>query len=399
MSLPIRPLTSDDEVRTAFDVFLRAMVGLPIRDVDARTLVEPGRQLGAFDGDRLVGTVDSYTSWLTVPGGQRVPHAAVTHVGVLPTHTRRGIVTALVTEQLRDIAARGEVLASLRASEAVIYERFGYAVASSSTSARLARRRGGLRATVPASGQVRIADGAEGASAVPALYDRAAWVGSIRRPDEWWRLRRLGAAHDLAPTYTVIHSTDGTDDGYAVYTPVDTHGWFTSAERVVTVSDFVALSESAYRGLLRHFLDLDLVDVVAFASLPVDDPLPTLLADQRALTWGSPRDETWLRIIDVERALAARTFDDGDPVVLRVTDDRLPGNEGCYEIGPKTVTRTDAEPDLVADVAALAAAYLGGTGWWQLARAGRVEERTPGAVGRADRLFATPRAPFAGTSF
>jgi len=52
------------------------------------------------------------------------------------------------------------------------------------------------------------------------------------------------------------------------------------------------------------------------------------------------------------------------------------------------------EPELALDVAALGSVYLGGFGFKQLARAGRVEERAPGALERADALFASEPAPW-----
>ena len=47
------------------------------------------------------------TSGLTLPGGAIVGHAAVTHIGVLPSFTRKGIATELVRHQLRDVAGAG----------------------------------------------------------------------------------------------------------------------------------------------------------------------------------------------------------------------------------------------------------------------------------------------------
>ena len=85
------------------------------------------------------------TSGLTLPGGVVVGHAAVTHIGVLPSFTRKGIATELIQHQLRDIAARGEVVATLRASEATIYERYGYGVASSSQTVEVQTARAELR--------------------------------------------------------------------------------------------------------------------------------------------------------------------------------------------------------------------------------------------------------------
>jgi hypothetical protein len=45
-------------------------------------------------------------------------------------------------------------------------------------------------------------------------------------------------------------------------------------------------------------------------------------------------------------------------------------------------------------VASLGATYLGNARFEALARASRLEERTAGAVARADAMFATPRAPW-----
>ncbi|GIF24050.1 putative acetyltransferase [Actinoplanes tereljensis] len=397
--IQIRPLNGPDEVGAAFRVFLRAMVGLPFRDLDAAELTEPGRYLGALDSGQIVGGADSYTSWLVVPGGARVPHAAVTHVGVLPTHRRRGIVRDLITRQLRDVAARGEVVASLRASEAVIYERFGYGVASSAQSARVTLKRATLRAEVAAGGEVRLVDGGVTSELLDGIYRQAAWTGAIHRPDGWWRLAQILRDADSTSHYVVVHRTDGVDDGYAIYRPENTGGWFTSPEKVVTVSDFVALNDNARAGLWRHLLALDLVDVVAFDSLALDDVLPLAVLDRRSVALGPAHDETWLRLVDVEAALRARTYDSDDPVVIEVRDAVLPANNGSYEVSAKQTNLTNSDPDLTVDVATLAAAYLGGTRWRHLAAAGRVVAHTPEAVRRADALFGTASHPYAGTVF
>lgn len=399
MAIEIRPLTTPDEINEGFRVFLRAMVGLPFGDVDASTITEPGRYLGALDGDRIVASADSYASELVVPGGAHVPHAAVTHVGVLPTHRRQGIVSRLLSRQLQDAAGRGEVVASLRASEAVIYERFGYGIASSARSASVQVARARLRGGVPHKGAVRLVDRAATSELLAGIHDRGGWSGTIRRPSGWWALHELLDAASAEPRYVAVHSTDGVDDGYVVYHPEDTRGWFASSEKTITVTDFVALNDGARAGLWRHLLTLDLVDVVTFASLPLDDALPLAVVDQRAVTLGPARDETWLRLVDVEAALRARTYRDEDPVVLEVADTLLPTNAGRFEIGAKSVTRTTAAADVSADVSALAATFLGGTRWHHLAAAGRVTAHRLDAVRRLDALFATDALPYAGTSF
>ena len=56
-------------------------------------------------------------------------------------------------------------------------------------------------------------------------------------------------------------------------------------------------------------------------------------------------------------------------------------------------------PDLDLDVADLGAAYLGGTRFEDLRAADRVRELVPGAVRRADRMFAADRTPSCSTMF
>ncbi|MGY4770330.1 GNAT family N-acetyltransferase (plasmid) [Kribbella sp. CWNU-51] len=78
-----------------------------------RQLFEPERALVATDGAEAVGTTRALTRELSVPGGV-VAAAHVTGVGVKATHRRRGVMSALITRQLREVP---EAIAVLWASE------------------------------------------------------------------------------------------------------------------------------------------------------------------------------------------------------------------------------------------------------------------------------------------
>ncbi|MEU4318038.1 GNAT family N-acetyltransferase [Nocardia fluminea] len=398
MAVDVDTLHGDDDLHAAGALFRAAMVGLPPLPPHSDHLSEPGRTLGARIDGRLVGTAESYTSRLVVPGGARVAHAAVTHVGVLPTHTRRGVLTALLRRQLDDIAERGEVVATLRASEGAIYERFGYGVASSFARLDLHRGRACLRDTVPPSGAVRFVEPADAWKLFPQIYATAAisWTGAIDRPGYWWKLKQRTAAE---PVYTVAHGPVGAEDGFARYHPVDTANWFTSRERTIVVDDLVATTPQAYLGLIRHLLSVDLVDKVTFAFAPVDAPLRHLFTDERAVGVAGVHDETWLRLVDVPAALARRTYRDASPVTVEVEDTIRTANSGRYRICAEQVVRVEGPAEITVDVATLGAIYLGGSTWRQLALAGRVVEHRAGAVEDADNLFATPTLPFSGTFF
>src|SRR5699024_10320238 len=274
----VRTLTDPADVDAGLAVFRTAMVGMrprpPHPEGDVFTLVEKGRMVGGFIGDQLVGAADSTTGELTVPGGARLAHAAVTRVGVLPTHTRRGVLSALMRAQLGGQRDRGVAVATLRASEGTIYGRFGYAVASELRTLRIEKKDAVLRPEVAAAvdrGAVRLVDAEDQAlpqrivTAVPA-----ARPGTITRGDQWWNSRRLWAEATPGPRYLAVHGAAGAEDGYVRYRPADTAGWFTSPERTVIVEELYAPSAAARRDLLAFLLGLDLVDVLELPDRPVD---------------------------------------------------------------------------------------------------------------------------------
>jgi predicted acetyltransferase len=413
VNLDIRELSDEKDLDRALKVFFASMVGLALPGSDTSVLefVEAGRPLGLFrpgaDGEpEMVGTAGSFTSRLTVPGGARIPMSAVTDVGVLPTHTRQGLASALLRHQLEQAAGRGEIVATLRASEATIYERFGYGVASALATVEVDVTRAKLRPTVPAPAPivaerpvVRFVDPESCWELMARLYPTRTQAGTIERPRLWWRSNEHWATQSKDPWYVVAHGAPGAEDGFVRYRPTSTGHWFTAADRTIVVDDFVTTTPQAYLGLLRFLFSVDLLQKVRFARFPVDHALEKLVLDERAVRTVETGDETWLRLVDVQAALSARTYTGSGAVTIAVTDDLRPVNTGRYRVSADGVERTEAAADLSLGVAALATVYLGGTRWWQLEPAGRVVEHTAGAIDIADALFATPRLPFAGTMF
>jgi predicted acetyltransferase len=364
-------------------------------------LLEPGRTVGAFVEGQLVGTVDATTGGLTLPGGAIVGHAAVTHIGVLPSFTRRGIATELIEHQLHDIAARGEVVATLRASEATIYGRYGYGVASSSQSVEVLTARAALRPDVGSGGAVRLLDAAEAWDVLPRICatNRPSRPGTIDRPGAWWQGLRLRTESSPGPSYIAVHGERGSETGFARYRPIDTETWFVSDQRTIAVEDFFAPTTEAYLGLLRFLLGLDLIDRVLFWMLPIDDPLPWLLLDRRAAKVTAVHDETWLRIVDVPKALAERRYVGDGSVSIAVHDPLLAANSATFAITGEGAEPTDPGAQLYVGVEGLATVLLGGATWRNLAVAGLAVTDNPAAIVEADQLFAGSQAPHAGFFF
>ncbi|MET0782340.1 MAG: GNAT family N-acetyltransferase, partial [Microbacterium sp.] len=87
----------------------------------------------ALDAAQPVGTVNSWSVQMTLPGGRLIPMWAISGVTVAPTHRRKGIARAMLEGELRTAADAGIAIAGLTVSEATIYGRFGFSPATYAT--------------------------------------------------------------------------------------------------------------------------------------------------------------------------------------------------------------------------------------------------------------------------
>jgi predicted acetyltransferase len=404
MDLTLRPVTEDELpafVRVDFTGF-----GLdPTQDDDEAGLLELDRTIGAFDGRELVGTAAAFSFELTLPGLTFVPAAGVTWVSVLPTHRRRGVMRELMTRQLDDVASRGEPLAVLGASEAPIYGRFGYGVASQGYMLRIDPRRSAFREPLADDGRVMLVDADTAAKVLPSVFDRSRRLtpGDHQRSDAWWAFWFQDREHwrdGATARFYVVHETAGEADGFAAYrikAGWDDHGVPNGELRVESL---VSTTPTARAALWRYLLDVDLIATVKVEWVALDDPLRFLLADPRAATVTGLVDDLWVRVLDVSLALSARRYHGSDDaIVLDVADPLRPHTGGRFVLDAGGCERTDAAPDLSMGIAELGSLYLGGVGAGVLHRAGRITEHRPGAVALADALFRSDPLPFNQTEF
>ncbi|MDR7303469.1 GNAT family N-acetyltransferase [Haloactinomyces albus] len=398
----VRPL-AEAEFRDANRVFLSSLHRPAPTDQQwerSTARYEPGRVFGAFRSGELVGTTMALGSSLAVPGGAVLPASAVTGVGVRADHTRRGVLRALMRTQLDDVRDRGEPVAMLHASEAVIYGRFGYGEATRTRTVSLDTHRATLHADAPSGGSIRLLDKAEAGKILPELYRRivSSRPGTISRSDGWWE-SRLGVFSGEQMVVAIHTGEDGVDDGFALYEAKMNDYRFDDGTCELQVGDIRGADAVATASLWRFLLGVDLVDRVVVIDRPVDEPLERLLTDRRACRVSSVQDDLWVRLVDVPAALAARGYGTAEPVVVEVRDGFLPENSGSYRIGADGVQRCAAQPQLSMDVDVLASLYLGDVGVSALAAGGRVAVHDPAAVAEADRLFAMTEAPWCGTGF
>jgi predicted acetyltransferase len=395
-----------DQLRSAHILFGSTIHRGPVDDEwwsRAATSYSPGRTVGIHDGGALVGTAMAFPSRLVVPGGGVLPMAAVTRVGVRADCTRRGLLSAMMRAQLDDVAARGEPVATLRASETRIYGRFGYGVATRGRDLRVRVGRPAWRPDAAQGGSVRLLDRDDIIPTLREVHEGIALTraGSMTRQDSWWWGAIGRRVEDREPVIAAVHTGAHGDDGFAVAFRTDADSF---SEQTLEVADLHAADMEATAGLWRFLLDIDLVSSVQAELRPLDEPLELLLSDPRACAVTGHHDETWLRLVDVPTALAARSYGAAEPVLLAVHDPLLEKNAGVYRIAGGGAERvaplgSPMQPQLECDVAALAMAYLGdrspsqlvATGWWRA--------HDGAAVHRADAAFTTSVTPWCGTHF
>ena len=391
--------------------------------------------IAAFDGAAIVGTAAAYSFQLTVPGGI-VGAGGVTFVSVLPTHRRRGILSAMMRHQLADIAARGEAVAALFASESVIYGRYGYGSASTELQLTVRRGEGAQRAAVAGGAGTGAGSGTGATSGMGAgsgtgggpVRLRAGWPAELRtelakvydlvvphrpgmmaRDERWWQnlladpeFRRRGMSRQKC----LLAGDDSGPRGYALYRTKPDWGEDGLPFGRLWIGELMTTDAAATAALWTDLLTRDLIGEVVARQRPVDDPLLEMLADRRR---ARPQlsDGLWVRLVDVPAALRQRRYSSAADVVIEVTDELLPANAGRWRLqcagpadgGIASCERTTAAADIVLPVAALGSGYLGGIRLGALAAAGLVTERKHGALARLSAAMYSDPAPWCPSTF
>lgn len=356
-------------------------------------------RFGYYDRERIVGTAALLDFEATVPGGAFVPLAGLTLVAVRPTHRRKGVLRELMARSFGEARARGKSISALFASEGAIYGRFGYGLASWWLNLDVRNPRQLLpQRPLGADASFRLLSVSEAEAAFPKIWEaaRPKYPGMLSRTPAWWHYRRVGEPEwrrrGKPAAQNVLLEVRGEPVGYAIYRQ---GGGFeqgiSTAE--LEVLEALALTDDATFSIWRYLFDLDLVARLKVQGLPLDHPIVHLVTEPARLR---PRlvPALYVRLVDVEAALARRKLGHGKSVVLGIRDATCPWNEGHFRVSSEGAKRTSDAADLELDVAELGSVYLGGFSLRELASAGRVRELTPESVERADELFVKTRAPF-----
>ncbi|WP_406401251.1 GNAT family N-acetyltransferase [Streptomyces sp. NBC_00879] len=409
MSVETRVITETeypDWLRALNTGFLRPPVISDEEVASRRPHTDLARVRGAFDEGRCVATFRSFAQQLTTVGGAALPASAVSNVTVSPTHRRRGLLSRMMAADLAEAKDRGDVVSTLIAAEYPIYGRYGFGPAAWITEWAVDVSRTGLdpRWSGPSDGgRIDLVDAADVRKLGPELHARLAAVqpGAVSRNEWWWQLNtgqvQLPGQPWTEPYYAVYRSVSGEIEGLLVYEADDKWGDAKQPLNTATVRELLALTPAAERALWHYVCSVDWIATVKSGFRAPDDLLPLLLPDPRAARILTHADFLWVRILDVVRALEARTYAAAATLVLDVQDSAgLAGGTFRLDASPEgAVCAPSVEsPDLTLDVRELGALYLGDESAVRLSALGLAAEGTPGAAAVADGLFRTSRRPW-----
>ena len=398
----IRAVRPDDDLDTYLDLGERSFGPRSPAERDQwrrsmAAVIEQGRCLGAFDGERLVGSavIHDMRQWWC---GRAVPMAGVSSVQVAPEERGRGIARRLMAALLDEMGARGYPLSVLYPATMPLYRSLGWELAGARDTALIPAR--SLRDLVPPD-PVLPAPGPGPAAWLPRLRraapgDAEAVLTVIARVHE--------AARDCGPiTWDAASVTAWLadpdlyaylcDDGLLVYRWHD-------GKHALFVEGAEAISAPTQRAFWAH--------IGAYASIV--EQVHARVGPADAFWWLTRERDAemdqrrlWmLRLVDAPAAIAARGFPRAASltVPLVIVDEARQANSGHWQLtvadgrgalDPISPPTARTVPPLTLGARGLAALYAG-TPLSSLRQAGL-------AAGGSPEQDANLAAAFAGTAY
>jgi predicted acetyltransferase len=363
-----------------------------LNNSDLDNLIVKDRSFAAYENGRIVGSLGAMARELTVEKSV-ITAACLNNGGVLPSHHRRGIFTKLMYSQLRDIFRRGEAAAILWTSDERIYRRYGFGLASIGLSFEIPKTRASFRENAESQNNVRLLSMEDSLKTLPLIYEkfRRTRTGMLSRSESWWR-----AAIDIisykgghvTPSFSAVFE----ENAYARYRIHLTSGPSGPESAQLEVIEAIADSFAATNEIWKYLFSIDFIDSIKAYHLPLDHPLLLMLAEPRRLQLQA-RDNLWLRIVNVAKALEARARKKGS-IIIEISDKIITENAGRWCLTQDKVIRTNNKPNLSLDIADLGSVYLGGFTFTELADAGMLQELSVGAAEQCDEIFSCRRKPW-----
>lgn len=395
---PARESEMDEYRRVALSALMISPNILPPEAINA---IAPDKTLCAFVEGKLA---TAYAWWplKMFINGAVVPVAGITFVGTSPVFRRKGLLRQVVQKHFDTLHADGrQPLTVLYASQAAIYQRYGYAVVSTRNAYEVAPRhlrfvdtslpftpQGTLRELAP--------DELEPLTSLYQSFCRQR-TGCLDRSKAWWSASPLKPPARSEVLGKVVYEEESHALGYVIYTIAACNVPRGKPWQQITVRDMAWLTPAAYRAVWEHFSSMDLAMHVSTMFSPADDPLPHLIEEPRQLNTTSS-DGLLARIVDLERVVALRPFCGEGELAFEIKDPLCPWNNGCWQLrasgGRANITRAGGPTAATIPIDTMAMLLFGQISAAEAVRMGRMTMDDPSALPLWDRVLGTYYKPF-----
>ncbi|NLD39431.1 MAG: GNAT family N-acetyltransferase [Desulfatiglans sp.] len=359
--------------------------------------------LCAFVDDNMA---TSYAVWPLIMrfNGKDAPVAGVSMVGTLPVYRKMGCLRKVHERHFDLLHEEGKRhISILFASQAAIYQRYGYGIVSTQNSYDIApydiqfREKKQIN---PRGKLVQLRD--KNIEILDSIYREFTIprTGYLIRDRFKWETGKL--APPVAPGGVqdqIIYEEAGVARGYVIYNVEPNLSGAGFGQRV-TIKEMAWLSTSAYYSLWNHLTNMHLAQNIIWMQAPPDDPMPHLLLEPRRLNIKSGNGFL-SRIVDVEKAIPMRGYGEDGELVFEVHDDAIcPWNNGTWHMivseGKASIKKTKKTPEVSMNANSLVMLLFGQLSATSAARMGIIDVKKKNVLIRYDRLLKTEYMPFCG---
>ena len=379
----IRPLTGQDLTAAAAlaEFAFQFQYSEPERAGRERGLAS-GHELGVFEDGRLLASLVINPFMVSLAGGF-VSCGGLGLVASWPEARRQGHVGRLLSESLRVMRARGQVLSMLYPFKAAFYRRYGWEAAGYVDQARIAPS--------DLNGFVRRG---HGVSPFRRLPEHGAQWRELEPDYERLMERYNGLARREPTRWTEVLLTAGRE---AVAWPGHGYIVYSVKGNEARIHELVALDLEAEVSAYAHLAQLDSMAKTISLDLPPDSLFTWLEGAPGVSVTRTPT--IMIRVVDLAALVETYKFTQGqeERFTLCVHDEHAPWNAGNWSLtvdcdgNGRLEPKADAgEPDLTLGIQALAAAMVGAAPLSALVAAGRAFGLSEAAERMSRRLDRRP---------
>ncbi|MED5283633.1 MAG: GNAT family N-acetyltransferase [Chloroflexota bacterium] len=382
--------------------------------IDYDNWKEPSdRLIAAFDTDskQIVGSggADKYT--ITVPGGENIKMAGIAYMGTLPTHKRRGIFSSMMKTLHQQARDRGDAVAGLWASQSLLYNRFGYGLATMREDWIIETHDTSLSTDSPKGISVRLVDKNKALNEIPEIYEtfRKCQNGATDRTQGYWnyllyedeqtKFNKSG----LSGFFFAIVYKNNKPSGYAIYNFNKESGVAHEDDKgSLIVEEIISTDRESNNALWHYIFGVELVEEISFNRRGTNDPLYYMLKNPRKLK-RNIIDGLWARIIDPIKMLESRTYQESGKITINISGQNQDDIEGKYTIetdGKNTeVKKTNNNPDISMRPSELSSIYFGSARASEFYQAGLFDVKNNDILRNINRMFSVEQSPWCNTDF